>query len=347
MNYGKDFWDTALVLGEGELPTTELLCYLQEGGTGDLPMGIVSKDGDYCNEFSLRFVEDLDILPPPARELVAFYDYARWSQRDMVDTRTASIVTSRGCPFDCEFCSVHPICGYRWRPHSVEYVLEEIDHLIKRYAVTNIEIEDDNFTLDRLRAVRILQWIEGKNLRGTEISWTAPNGLRIDTLDETLISLMHRSNCRYIYIALEHGDEAILQAMNKRLDLAKPLEIARLIHKYKIPCFVFAMYGYPGENSERFRNAVSYYAEMKRLAPEIEFSFFVPEPYPGTALLDKVIQNGYLPGDLFTTPEKMAEFFLENEVWIETPDFDEREVRRRGRILMESFQSPNLFVEVY
>jgi radical SAM superfamily enzyme YgiQ (UPF0313 family) len=323
-----------LVIGEGELPIAELLDYLRNGKTGPLPKGVAATSHlETLESVSPNRVENLDTIPPPDRAFLPFKEYIIRSQRNALAGRTATIITSRGCPFDCEFCSVHPVCGYSWRPRSAALVLAEIDMLVDKYQVNNIEIEDDNFTLNKSRALDILQGIIERNRRGKRISWIAPNGIRIDTLDDELMQAIAQSNCMRMNIALEHGDKDVLRSMNKKLDLDRALDVARLVNKYKIPCSVFIIYGYPGETRLRFENAVAFYSRMKAIAPKIDFICLIAQPYPGTKLYERMVSEGFLPADMFSTVEKIPRFSTIDAIWIETPDFNKKEVKRRGELL--------------
>lgn len=328
-----------IAMGEGEIPVSLLLENMSRG-VDELPEGIyATAETSLQHNFTSFYSKDITSYPFPARDLIDFQDYSKRSPRNLRGWKTASIVTSRGCPFDCEFCSVHPVCGYNWRPRTPEDVLEEIDVLTEKYGVTMIEIEDDNFTLRNDRAERILDGLIERKKKGRQISWQAPNGLRIDTLTEKLLDKIHLSGCNRINLALEHGNEDVIKSMNKKLKLPKVLTIANHIETLGIPCNIFVIYGYPGETRERFEKALNFYLEIKKVAPSIEFECYIIQPYPGTALLARAIREGYLPEDSFSTVEKIEQFSTRDVVWIETPDFDKEEVLRRGRKLHESLSS--------
>jgi magnesium-protoporphyrin IX monomethyl ester (oxidative) cyclase len=321
-----------LVLGEGEEPMLELVNFLLKKTT-ELPNCIVEKFSDIQDAKS-HFMKDLNSLPLPARDLVDFKKYLLCSPRD--GAQSASIITSKGCPYDCEFCSVHSVCGYKWRPFSSQKVLEEINYLVDNYKVNNIEIEDDNFTIKQSRVEEILNGIIEINKNKQYLSWQALNGLRIDTLNEDLIKLFKASNCRHINIALEHGDKEILALMDKKLNLEKVLDVVRLLTKYNIKSHVFVIFGYPGETKERFLNALNFYSEIKKIAPNIGFNFFITQPYPHTKLYERCVKEGYLASDLFSDINKISKFSTENKIWIETPDFDKAEIFKRKKLLQKT-----------
>ncbi len=328
-----------IALGEGEIPLSNLLDNLANGSK-NVPEGIyATADSKPDQHFASFYAKDIQSYPYPARDLVDFKLYSKRSPRNLRGWKTASIVTSRGCPFNCEFCSVHPVCGYVWRPRTPEDVLAEIDVLTQEYGVTMIEIEDDNFTLKNDRAEQILDGLIERKKKGHQITWQAPNGLRIDTLSENLLDKIHLSGCNRIALALEHGDVDMIKSMNKKLHLPKVQTITTHIEKLGIPCNIFVIYGYPDETRERFENALRFYIEIKESAPSIEFECYIIQPYPGTSLLKRAIAEGWLPADIFSTVEKIEQFSTKDVVWIETSDFDKEEVLRRGRELHEGLSS--------
>jgi anaerobic magnesium-protoporphyrin IX monomethyl ester cyclase len=280
----------------------------------------------------------LDTLPFPDYSIPLIDTYYRLSPRSQKG-RVASLFTSRGCPYDCEFCSIHPVYGRRYRSRSAGNVLDEIKYLVERHAIRSLEIEDDNFTLKKERATDILEGIIRMNEQGAHLSWRTPNGVRIDTLDEEMIRLIKRSNCGEIVLALEHGDSEMLQIMNKRLNLDKVFTIVEQLVKYKIPKItLFAIAGYPGETKERFLSGLSFLNRIRKLGGNTFLWVNIAQPYPGTKLLARCRREGYI------TDEHFDNFLIRRDlmstgytVWIETPDFDAREVLRRKSILLGSF----------
>lgn len=327
-----------IVMGEGEVPLLNIINYLS-GKDTSLNNSIITKKSDLSKAKSY-FLENLDELPLPARDIINFDSYSYKSPRQYLPKgwRSASIITSKGCPYDCEFCSVHPISGYKWRPFSVKRVLLEIDELINKYKINHFDIEDDNFTLNSDRAEEILDgFIERKSKH--HLSWSAPNGLRIDTLNETLIKKFKESNCWAINIAIEHGDEEVLKLINKKLDLKKITEVFKLLKKYEIAAGAFIICGYPEETAQRFQNAFEFYKTLKKINPNTSFSSCIVQPYPNSKLFKRCVKEGYLPENLFSDISDIKLFSTSSKIWIAHPDFNKKEIIRRKKLLQKTLSN--------
>ncbi len=280
-----------IVLGEGEIP----LGQIAETNSMDGIPGVYSTSDKSPSEFSRApLVDDLDSLPWPDTEIPRIDRYFDISQRNWRQP-TASIVTSRGCPFSCEFCSVHPVCGHRWRRRSPENVLGEIEDLVGRFGALSLEFEDDNFTVQCDRASSILEGIIRMQEAGVDLEWSTPNGIRIDTLDEDFIRLAKQSRCRQIVLALEHGSPTMLRIMNKRLALDDAHQVIEWCVRHEIPTVtLFIITGYPGETAEVFQESMRYLQSISKLGDNIRVWVNIAQPYPGTDLLARCRAEGYI-----------------------------------------------------
>jgi len=260
--------------------------------------------------------------------------YLALSARGLEDFRTAAVVTSRGCPFDCAFCSVHPVYGRTWRAASPDRVLREVIHLIEAYDIDHIEFEDDNLTLDIRRAEQILRGLIEIRKTLKPITWEDPNGIRIDTLTPDFIRLAKDSGCRCLYLALEHGDDEMRRLMRKRLKAEAVQRAVQWAAEAGISVLLFFMVGFPGETRERFERGVEFCRNLRSLGAD-RFEVFIAKPYPGTALLDQCRENGYL-----RYPDLQNLVFNMDTVAIETPDFDAAEVLRRRTYALRALNPP-------
>jgi radical SAM superfamily enzyme YgiQ (UPF0313 family)/GT2 family glycosyltransferase/glycosyltransferase involved in cell wall biosynthesis/SAM-dependent methyltransferase len=328
MREGVDY----VIRGEGELSILALV----RGDQPETIPGLVWRANGGTIQVAERSarIDSLDTLPFPAWDLLPMEMYLKASQRGDRSRRTLSMITSRGCPYACRFCSVHPVSGRNWRARSPENVLAEIQTAHERYGINHIEIEDDNFTLNRDRALAILR---GLKSIAPDMTWSAHNGVRVDTLDEELLLAVKESGCVQLNIAIEHGSPDVLKAMNKRLSLDKVREVVAACGKFGIPTVGFCLVGYPGETAARFRESFLFYQEMKRLGLRTVAPFIV-NAYPGTELYDTAREKGWLNS---ATEDQL--FFLEDEfVSVTTEDFDADTVRLRKRVMEIMNEHPDV-----
>jgi radical SAM superfamily enzyme YgiQ (UPF0313 family) len=323
-----------IIVGEGE----EAFLQIAEGKTAREIRGVWAREWAPQDQLFLptEGIEDLDLFPFPDYSIPGIERYFTLSPRMFRDRRTASMITSRGCPFHCEFCSIHPVYGRQWRFRSAGNVLEEITYLVKKMGVTALEFEDDNLTLQRKRTAEILEGMIRLNEEGHNLGWRTPNGVRIDTLDKEIRRLIKRSRCEQIVLALEHGDQEMLRIMDKRLDLDKAFEVIKGLVREGVPFIgLFVIVGYPGETRERYLKSLKYLKKIKALGGNILVCVNIAQPYPGTRLLKQCLEKGYIRNthiDNFLMRKDMMGTGY--HVSITTPDFDEAEVlRRRDEIL--------------
>lgn len=326
-----------IVVGEGERP---LLALADGANPADLT-GVYTRtrpgDGEHL---SAELVKDLDGLPFPDYTITLIERYFAVSSRGWAGP-AASIATSRGCPYDCEFCSIHPVHGWRYRARSPGLVLEEIEYLARRFRVRLIEFEDDNLTLDRERAAAIFEGLVRLREKGLPLEWRTPNGVRIDALDDELIGVMKRSGCRELTLGLEHGDPEILALMGKRLDLEHAYRVLELCRKHEIPKVVlFYIVGYPGETPANFATGLRYLERVRQLGGDIRVSSGFAQPYPGTRLLERCRAEGSIDSpdyDNFLVRRDITS--TDSTVSVEGQGLDRREILRRRNAVYRVFGS--------
>jgi magnesium-protoporphyrin IX monomethyl ester (oxidative) cyclase len=319
-NYASSFPREALtpnidivVRGEGEIPLLNLLSGEKLSNT----QGIIFRKGDCIVDNGIApVVENMDTLPFPARHLLPMERYFRRSQRGNSKGKTISITTSRGCPFDCNFCSLHNVennYARRWRARSPENVVREIRQLVEQYGDIIFEFEDDNILVDRTRAIELFA-----RLAELKVKWAIHSGVMINLLDEEIIRLIKDSGCVQLNLALESGNNKVLEAMNKKVDLDRALEIVTLCNRYKVNSVAFLMIGYPGETKESFQETLAYLKKLRskglrKVAP------FVVSAYRGTPLYELCVKNGYLKN----AEDPKSDIINSYSPCITTEDFDE------------------------
>jgi len=267
-------------------------------------------------------LEDLDSLPFPARHLLPMEEYFAAVKenplRGEIYKPWTEILTSRGCPYNCVFCTHHIVWGRKWRGRSPENVVDEIEQVVKTYHVKQIDFLDDNMTLDRKRMEDICDLIIKRGLR---IEWFTPNGVRADTLDERLLTKMKKSGCKKIRVAPESGVQRVVdQIIKKNLDLKSVERAVVLCKKVGIKVGCFFVIGLIGETKEEINETIKFAYRLRQLGAE-SFVFSIATPIQGTELYEQAKRGGFLR-DCFSDEALAAA-----EPLIETPEFTANELR--------------------
>jgi magnesium-protoporphyrin IX monomethyl ester (oxidative) cyclase len=282
-------------------------------------------------------LEDLDSLPFPARHLLPMEEYCAAVKenplRGEINKPWTIMITSRGCPYDCVFCTHHIVWGRKWRGRSPENVVDELEQVIKTYHVKQIDFLDDNMTLDRKRMENICDLIVKRGLR---IEWFTPNGVRADTLDEKLLKKMKRSGCKKIRVAPESGVQRVVdQIIKKNLDLRSVERAVVLCKKVGIKVGCFFVIGLIGETKEEIKETINYAYKLRQLGAD-SFIFSIATPVYGTKLYEQAKGGGFLR-DCFSDEALAAA-----EPLIETPEFTADELRElcaRANLVNPTFTS--------
>ncbi|MBD3393061.1 MAG: radical SAM protein [Chitinivibrionales bacterium] len=306
-----------VVEGEGEIP---MLAIARGAPPAEVPGVHVLKNGVPVSGGPPGCPDSLDDIPFPQKSADDVEICAKHPPRGGAYHKTISLITSRGCPFGCRFCSIHPVCGRRWRARSARNVLDEIEYWHSTYGIRHFEFEDDNLTLDRDRALAIF---DGISARYPDVTWAAHNGVRIDTLDESLVSAMKRSGCQQLNLAVESGTPEVLARMNKKLSLDKVEEVVTLCGRHGIKAAGFLLVGYPGETGDTFRRTISFFRRLRKKGLYAAIPLIV-NAYPGTQLYDECREKGFLADGV------EEHVFVEDDDFISivTPDFDRAKVIR-------------------
>jgi len=327
-----------VVIGEAEYTMLELVEVLEQRTTAGLKkvrgIGYI-KNGETVITPPRPAIQDLDALPFPARHLLPMEEYfaavKEVPPRGEIRKPWTMMITSRGCPYNCIFCSVHVVMGRKWRGRSPENVVDEIEQVVHTYRIKQIDFLDDNMTLNKKRMENICDLIVK---RGLDIEWYTPNGIRADGLDEKLLTKMKASGCKKIRIAPESGVQRVVdQIIKKDLDLKKVENAVILSRKVGIKVGCFFIIGLIGETKEDILATIKYAYKLRRLGAD-SFYFSYATPLYGTELYEQAKRGGFLR-DCFSD-EALAAV----EPLIETPEFtadDLRELCARANLVNPTF----------
>jgi len=266
----------AAVMGEGESTIVEFFERFQNGqGLCDVD-GLVFRDEKKVKRNSPRKpIEPLDGLPFPARETLPMELYGE---------NAGVMFTSRGCPFQCVFCS-RSVFGRKWRGHNPEYVLAEIEHMRKQYAISCVSFLDDNFAFDFERAEKILDGIIAKKWKLGLYFW---NGIRVDSVTEGLLLKMRKAGCTAINYGVESVDQDVLANIRKGINLDQVKNAVKLTREVGIKANVFLMVGNPGDTVKIVEKVKDFVERVKVDGVHVSMA----TPIPGTELWSWVEKNG-------------------------------------------------------
>jgi radical SAM superfamily enzyme YgiQ (UPF0313 family) len=266
-------------IGEGEHTMVELARALEgKLDVRDVRGLALRHDGKIVRTPPRALEDDLDRLPDPARDLVPLARYLAFDSH-------ASVVTSRGCPYECVFCSAPAWTGRSVRYRTPSLCVDEIEDLAAK-GFTEITIEDDLFTLYRKHFLAVCDELVR---RDTGIRWNAFS--RVDTISPEIVETMARAGCQAICYGVESGSQEVLDLVKKRSNLDKVKEAMRMTQDVGISALASFIIGLPGETEETLRRTVEFANELHQEFGSL-YGFHILAPFPGTEVRDKAKEYG-------------------------------------------------------
>jgi radical SAM superfamily enzyme YgiQ (UPF0313 family) len=270
-----------IILGEPEeiIPKIAKKGYKQTNGLW------FKENGKILKKKIEPLISDIDSLGFPLWE---FFPYHEYSLGEQINNKKpfVTMLTSRGCPYQCMYCPYPIGQGAKWRARSSQNVLEELEKLHNFYNVKGVLFRDAVFTLDRERTKKIC---EGLIERKINISWRCET--RIDRLDLELVKLMKKAGCIGINIGIESLSKDVLDFLGSRPpEIKRIYDIADFCNKNGIDLFLFFIIGLPKETKKSILKTVSWVRKLN--IPYAQFT--IATPYPGTRLEEWAKKEGYL-----------------------------------------------------
>lgn len=296
-----------VVLGEGEITLQELLPAMMEGISDDLAKvnGIAfrASSGEICTTSPRAQIPDLDAQPWPARECVDIDRYLR-TWREAHGKGSVSIITARGCPYRCRWCS-HQVFGITHRRRKPELVVDEIEHLLTRYRPEMVWVADDVFTINHAWLRTFAAEMKRRTLR---IPFECIS--RADRLNEEAADMLAELGCFRVWIGSESGSQRILDAMERGVKVEQVQKAVAMCRSRGIQTGMFLMWGYEGEELQDIEATI---AHVKRTDPDV---FFTTLAYPikGTSYYNAVHDR-----------------VVNEKPWAETSDRESSVLNRRSR----------------
>lgn len=285
-----------VVLGEGEYTLRDLVRkhVRNDADLSDID-GLVYRDsGRVAVNPKTRWIENLDEIPVPARRLCNVNHYfavdlpqsGRAGRNGM--SRSLTVISSRGCPRSCIFCGTVHLWGRRYRTRSPENFVAELESLKRDYSLQEFQLQDDNFTFNRNRVMKILDLFIEKKL---DMQWCTPQGIDVMTLDRELIAKMKRSGCREITLAIETGNESVNRdIIGKPIKLDHVREVVKWLKEFEILSQGFFIIGLPGETKATIENTLQFADSLDLDRAQV----FIATALPGTRLYELSAEKGYL-----------------------------------------------------
>jgi len=274
------------VLGEGELTILELMNNWQDEEKRKHIKGIAYIENDqFIKNPERELIQNLDDLPFPAWDLINPLRYpVNYVYFKTKRLPAAVIFTARGCPYNCAFCASTQFWKHKFRKRSPRNVVDEIEYLVREFGIREIQIGDDYFNYDKNHVIEICHEILKRKL---DLTFSCPNGLRIENIDKKLLTIMRKTGFYEFTIAVESGSQSILNSVNKRLNLKKLRETVKLVKSLGFFLEGFIIFGLPGETYRTVRQSI----QLIKSLPYDIMAWFTAKPLPGSRWFDQWVRD--------------------------------------------------------
>lgn len=297
-----------LVIGEGEITFYELIKTLKNGGDINEVKGIAyMKAGILVKNKYREMIQNLDELPFPAYDKVDMKYYCRpnvWALRPIYIS-SFTLFTSRGCPYNCNFCVAHAVWGRKVRFMSPERVVQHIEYIINTFKIDALYFGDESFTFSKERIYDIFNILKHKNIKILFGCQT-----RVNLLDENLLKFLKNNGCLQIDFGIESGSDRMLKIMNKQTSVEMCRNIDRICRKIKLRQFANMLINVPGETLEDLEKSLQVIKD--RRYNSVIWNVYCP--YPGVKwektldMEDLDIVNKYPSREAFEMLERKYKF---------------------------------------
>jgi radical SAM superfamily enzyme YgiQ (UPF0313 family) len=275
----------SVIRREPELTAQDLVDAVEKGrGLGEvLGISFKDKDGEIVNNEDRPFNENLDDLPFAARHLL---DNAKYTL-PVINEPYTLIITSRGCPYSCIYCTAHQYYGKKLRLRSAENVVDEMAECLEKHHIRNFTMWSDTFNQSKKFVMEVCEEIKKRGME-QKIRWMANS--RVDHVDAEVLAEMRSSGCIGVSYGVESGVDEILKNMKKGADAQQAREAVRLTKAAGIEVLTHIIFGLPGETRETINKTIRYVKEMD---PDYA-QFYCAIPFPKTELEELGKKNGWI-----------------------------------------------------
>ncbi|UCD07269.1 MAG: cobalamin-dependent protein [Candidatus Aenigmatarchaeota archaeon] len=301
-----------IVYGEAEETFLDLMNVMEDSKDLKNVLGIFYRNmGKIIGNPSRPLIDDLDSIPIPA------YDQLPMNLYKMGKEKYVAIITSRGCPFGCIFCSSSRLMGKRYRERSAKSIMKEIRLLKNKYGISHIEIIDDMFVLNTKRVKELHDMIKKE---GIEVYWSCSSRVDIISRNPDVLKYLKGAGCHTIYVGAESGSNKSLDTINKGITLDQTRKAVRLIKRAGMGVFASFVLGIPGETRKDVEKTIDFAIELD---PDW-VQFTVCTPYPGTPLYE------YAKGNQMLETDDWSKYTVLNPV-MKLPTMSQKELKKMLR----------------
>lgn len=280
------------VQGQGEITLKALVeAFVNQESLADVA-GIAFRQGEKIQQNPARTLANMNELPAVNYDLIPVEKYYALKGKRQFD-----YISSTGCHFRCAFCADPFVFGRSWTAIEPERMIAEFQHWHQKYPFTDVNFQDETFFTHRKRTLEFAQGLIDAKLN---ITWAGT--LRADQcsrLEEAEFELVTRSGLRRVLIGVESGTQEMLDWLKKDIKLTQVWEAAARCKKYNIGVIFPFIVGFPGETDESIRASLSVAQGLHAMHPQFQTPIFYFKPYPGSAITQEVVKQGYtLPTSL-------------------------------------------------
>ena len=308
-----------VVRGEGEQTLLELAQNATDLQNFPNVKGITfRKDKETIQTPNRPAIQNLDALPYPAYNHFALEKYLLYGKLFL------PVITSRGCPFQCSFCTTSRIFGKEYRARSPKNIADELEHIKNVYGADSFTFYDDTLTLDKNRIFKICDEIKARKI---SVPWDCQT--RVDQVTKEILTKMKETNCQQVFFGVESGCQIILDAVKKRTTVEQNEKAIRMAKEAGLFVSMSIIIGYPGETKDMLTQTLDF---IRRAEPD-DVYLCVATPYPGTELRRVVEEMGLKISSDWSLYDTVTPVF-------ENPNLPDEEVKRLRKTFYDSFYSP-------
>ena len=285
----------AISLGEGEETLVELANAIDSKSSWLKVAGlIVRSNGKFIKTENRKRITNIDDIPKPAWDLVPLNNYLDLNLSFGVDKgRNMPLLASRGCPFQCTFCSSPTMWGTRWIARDVNLLCDEIEEYIRDYNINAVDFYDLTAIVKKSWIIKFCNELIARNLN---ITWQLPSGTRSEALDDEVIPLLYKSGCTNLNYAPESGSERVLTLIKKKVKLSRMTRSFRNSVKAGINIKINIMIGFPKETHKDVLTTLWYLIKISFMGAH-DISMAVFSPYPGSEIYQDLVKKDKIKHD--------------------------------------------------